>query len=94
MKRLRFFPDGSADPLWDADTGGVVNLDCLPLRDETRKDLRSWCKQWADLVDRSIWAQGFKDGMSVRTADPVSREEWNRAERDGRELFERAKAAN
>jgi hypothetical protein len=92
VKRLRFFPDDMADPLWDADSGGMVDLDYLPLRDDTRKALRSWRDQWVVLVDRSIWAQAFAQGMSDRTPDPVSREEWTRAERDGRELFERVKA--
>jgi hypothetical protein len=69
----------------------MVNLDHLPLRDDTRKALRSWRDQWTALVDRTIWARAFEDGMSDRTPDPVSPEEWNLAERDGRELFERAK---
>ena len=92
VKRLRFFPDDMADPFWDADSGGTVALDYLPLRDDTRKALRSWRDQWVVLVDRSIWAQAFKDGMSDRTPDPVSHEEWNLAERGGRELFERVQA--
>jgi hypothetical protein len=70
----------------------MVNLDDLPLRDDTRRAVRSWCQEWAKLVDRSIWAQAFKNAMSERTIDPVSREESNVAERDGRDLFERVKA--
>lgn len=69
-----------------------MNLDYLPLRDHTRADLRAWCRRWALLVDRSIWAQAVEDGMSTRPPNPVSREEWNLAEREGHELFERLKA--
>ncbi len=92
MRRLKFFPDDGADPLWDADTGFMVNLDGLPLRDDTRVALRSWCRQWAVLLDRSIWAEGFRREMSQETPEPVSREQWDLAERDGLRLFERVKA--
>jgi hypothetical protein len=93
VKRLKFSPDDVADPLWHADKPGFnANLDYLPLRDDTRKALRSWAERWALLTDRLIWARAFRDGMSDRPVDPVSREEWARAEREGRELFERVKA--
>jgi hypothetical protein len=93
VKRLRFFPDDVADPIWEADSPGVnVNIDYLPLRDDTRNAVRSWCRRWTHLVDRLIWTQAFADGMSDKTPDPVSREEWDLAERDGRVLLERVKA--
>ena len=50
VKRLRFFPDDMADPFWDADSGGTVDLDYLPLRDDTRKALRS---SWDDPAPRA-----------------------------------------
>ncbi len=92
MRRLKFFPDDGPDPLWDADTGFMVNLDGLPLREETRCALRSWCRRWALLLDRSICAEAFRCGMSRRATEPVSGEEWELAERDGLQLFERVKA--
>jgi hypothetical protein len=64
----------------------------MPLHDDTRKALRSWAERWALLTDRLIWVRAFTDGMSDPPVDPVSREEWDRAEREGRELFERVKA--
>jgi hypothetical protein len=93
VNRLRFHPDDVADSLWEGDRPGFnVNLDYLPLHDDTRKALRSWSERWALLLDRSIWAQAVEDGMATGTSDPVSREEWDLAEREGRELFERVKA--
>jgi len=71
VKRLRFFPDDIADPVWEPDRPGFnVNLDHLPLHDDTRAALRAWCRQWALLVDRAIWAEAFKDGMSSQSKRP------------------------
>jgi hypothetical protein len=93
VKRLKFYPDHTADPLWDADKPGFnVNLDSMPLRDDTRKAVRSWSGRWAILTDRTIWARAIEDGMMNGTPDPVSRAEWDLAEHEGRELFERIKA--
>jgi hypothetical protein len=40
VKRLKFFPDDRADPLWDADKPGfMVNLDSLPLREREGREL-------------------------------------------------------
>jgi hypothetical protein len=90
MKRLLFCPDDEADPLWDQD-GANVSLDYLPLRVDTRRAVRSWCRGWARLVDRWIWDQAVRDGMSDRPVEPVSPEEWDDSEREARQLFERMK---
>jgi hypothetical protein len=45
---LRVFPDHHADPVWD--DGGMVDLDHLPISGGLRDDLRSWARQWEDLL--------------------------------------------
>jgi hypothetical protein len=92
VRRLKFFPADGADPLWNADTGFRVNLDGLPLRDDTRVALRSWCSRWAILLDRSISAEAVWCGTSHKTPQPISREQWELAEREGLQLFERVQA--
>ena len=93
MKRLTFYPDDAADPLWDADSPEChVSLDSLELRDDTRQAIRSWCRRWAILTDRTVWARAIEDGMADGTPNPVSRNEWDIAEREGRELFERIRS--
>ena len=93
VEHLDFFPDDVADPLWDADhPAWMVPLDSLPLRKDTRQALRAWSRRWAVGVDRTIWAGAVEAGMSDRASDPVSCDEWELAEREGRGLFERVKA--
>lgn len=41
-RRLVFFWDYRADPLWDAESAGMVRLEALPLSDETRSVLGEW----------------------------------------------------
>ncbi len=45
---LRVFPDHHADPVWD--DGGMVDLDRLPISGGLRDDLRSWAREWEDLL--------------------------------------------
>lgn len=93
VKHLDFFPDDVADPLWDRDNPAcMVSLDSLPLREDTRQAVRAWSRRWAILVDRTIWARAVEDGVSDGAPDPVSRDEWELAEREGRGFFERVKA--
>ena len=93
VKHLDFFPDDVADPLWDPDNPAcMVSLDSLPLREDTRQALRAWSRRWAILVDRTIVARAVEAGMSDRAPDPVSCDDWELAEREGRGLFERVKA--
>jgi hypothetical protein len=41
--RLLFFPDYGADPVWDAQgKRGMISLDELPVREETRREVREW----------------------------------------------------
>lgn len=91
MNRLEFFPDDVADPVWEAASGRMIPLEALPLHHDTREALRAWVRRWALLQDRTISAHAFGAGVSDRTPDPVSQEEWDAAERDGRDLFERLK---
>jgi hypothetical protein len=93
VRHLDFFTDDVADPLWDAGNPAcMVLLDSLPLRDDTRHALRAWSRRWAILVDRTVWARAVEASVSDRPPDPVSRDEWEFAVREGRGLFERVKA--
>lgn len=64
VRRLRFFPDYGADPVWDRDSGSMVNLDSLEIPQATRDSLRSWRVRWEDLAWQAMAADDFQNGMS------------------------------
>jgi hypothetical protein len=56
VRRLKFYPDDTADPVWDAETGSHVDIDWLPLDRDVRAALRAWAQAWGVLLDRMICA--------------------------------------
>jgi hypothetical protein len=88
-RRLRFFPDYYADPVWAVGGGGMVNLDDLPVSDEARSVARRWNRRWEQLALKQQEAEAFVDGMSSRRVEPVADEEWASLESDGRAVWQR-----
>jgi hypothetical protein len=89
-RRLLFFPDYAADPIWEAGPrGGMVSLDELPLTSETRTDTRDWARHWERLACADQRADAYSAGMSDQPAEKVAPEAWAKHERDGRALCER-----
>jgi hypothetical protein len=84
-----FFPDYSADPIWNPDGGGMVSLDDLPVSDKVRAEARVWSRRWEQLARDEQAANAFADGMSSVPAEPVSDEAWASIEREGRLVCER-----
>jgi hypothetical protein len=63
-------PDHAADPVWDADTGGMVQLGGLPLSAPTTEALRDWRRRWEvlaldDAEDPRSWAVLDRDGQRL-----------------------------
>jgi hypothetical protein len=88
VRRLPFFPDYFADPVWEAG-GGMVSLDDLPVSDEARSEARRWNRRWEQLAFKQQDADAFIHGMSNRRVEPVGNEEWAALERDGRAAWQR-----
>ena len=86
MKRLRFFPDYGADPVWDGSDGAMVDLDGLPVRSETRQALRAWRARWETLAWQQMRADDLEAGMSDQPAVPVADDQWSEVEREGQLL--------
>jgi hypothetical protein len=86
--RLLFFPDYGADPLWEAHGwGGMVSLDGLPVREGTRRDVREWARRWEQMATQEMAADASAAGMVETRAEPVSPQEWDDLERDGRAVW-------
>jgi hypothetical protein len=88
-RRLLFFPDYLADPIWDGEQGGMISLDDLPLSSETRTETREWAQRWEHLAYAEQEAEAFSGGMSEQPAEPVAREVWLALEGEGRKLWRR-----
>jgi hypothetical protein len=86
VRRLKFYPDYRADPVWDAKDGCMVNLDGLPVGSETRVSLRAWAERWEALAWQRMSAEDGEAGASNEPAEPVADEQWREVERDGRQL--------
>jgi hypothetical protein len=68
MRRLVLMTDYSADPIWDGESGAMLDLDRLPLTASTRARLREWARRWElqalaetenaefDVEGRRLWA--------------------------------------
>lgn len=80
-RRLLFMPDYYADPFWDLETEGMVDLDTLPLRGPTRGAVRRWAARW----ERAAWAQ------LEEAADDIPEDELKALERDGLVVWERVR---
>jgi hypothetical protein len=91
-RRLLFFPDYQADPIWDADSGGMLSLDDLPVRAKVRTDVRDWSRRWEGMALDDQAAEEFAAGMSQRRAEPVAEERRASLERDGRAVWRRLQA--
>ena len=87
--RLLFFPDYGADPVWDARRGGMISLDVLPAREQTRREVREWARRWERMAWQEMAAEGFSAGMTKTPAEPVQQHEWDAVERDGRAVWVR-----
>jgi hypothetical protein len=86
--RLLFFPDYGADPVWDAQgKQGMIRLDGLPVREETRRDVREWAKRWEQMAEQEVAAEDFSAGLTKTPVEPVQRHEWDALERDGRGVW-------
>jgi hypothetical protein len=86
VRRLRFFPDYGADPLWDAGTGSMISLDTLPVQPETREAIRRWSRRWEVLGHQQMTADAYEAAMADTPADPVPEAQWRAIEDEGRKL--------
>lgn len=75
-RRLLLSPDYRADPLWDYDTGSMVNLDGLPITEGLRRRVRAGAASWERLAERRMHADDVEAGMLPGPADPPSEAEW------------------
>jgi hypothetical protein len=87
-RRLLFFPDYTADPIWGADEAGMVNLDDLPLSADIRARARDWTRRWERLAHAEQASDALADGTSTQPAEPVAQETWAALERDGRVVWQ------
>ena len=85
--RLLIDPDhGADDLLWDT-KGRGVDIDSVPMSAMTREKLRAWQKQWDLLASRDLTAAADAQGMTSGATNPVSDEEWDAHEREGRLIW-------
>jgi hypothetical protein len=68
---------------------GMVSLDDLPVRGETRAEAREWNRPWEQVASNQQAAEAFVDGMSSRPAKLVSEEEWTSLECGRRVVWQR-----
>jgi hypothetical protein len=87
-RRLLFFPDYAADPLWDA-RGNGIDLDALPVSPQVRTEARDWSRRWEQLASAEMAAEAFAAGGSSGPADPVAPEVWAQHECAGRAVLDR-----
>lgn len=86
MRRVRFFPDYGADPVWDRSSGRMINLDRLPVAPETRRALRDWRERWELLAWQQMRTDDLEAGMASEPAEPVSDDQWSDLEHEGQQL--------
>ena len=72
---LEFMADFTADPLWHVESGSMVDLDDLPLSDETVRAVRAWA--------------GRRDRLAYREIDEpdLPEREWADVDREGETLW-------
>ena len=75
-RRLLLDPDYRADPLWDYETGSMVDLDRLPIAESLRGRVRSWAADWERLAERQMHADDVEAGMLPGPADPPRGADW------------------
>ena len=59
MRRLVLMADYHADPLWDADSGGMVSLSTLPISDSLKQRLTAWRENWEVINDAAMQTDDF-----------------------------------
>ncbi len=75
-RRLLLDPDYRADPLWDYETGSMVDLDRLPIAESVRARVRSWAADWERLSERQMHAEDVAARMLPGPADPPREADW------------------
>ncbi|HLH15116.1 MAG TPA: hypothetical protein VKV16_10035 [Solirubrobacteraceae bacterium] len=83
VRRLRFFGEHAADPIWD-ERGNMISLDDLPVSDELRAQARAWSKRWDELASQQLRVDSSTADASDGTDRPVTDEQWESLDRDGR----------
>lgn len=82
MRRLVFFPDSTADPLWEYPrTGHMVNLDTLPVSRALKASVRAWAARWDVMMRGSDYGATVIEPTWVRVAA--------QSHAEGRELLQR-----
>jgi hypothetical protein len=92
VHRLLFFPDYLADPVWEADGGGMVSLDDLPVGTDVRASVRAWSKRWEQLAKRDMAVEDSAAGTGSEVVERVSQAEWEVLERGGRQAWQQLQA--
>jgi hypothetical protein len=65
----------------------MVNLDAIPVRQETRRAVREWARRWEHTANRQMSAEDSEAGVTRAAAEPVPQHEWDALERDGRAVW-------
>jgi hypothetical protein len=86
---LLFMSDYSADPVWDPPIECMVNLDELPLTDDTRAAIRGWANRWEDTAWPGMDVDAAEEGVIPGPVEPVPTDLAEAIERDGRALCQR-----
>lgn len=92
VRRLLFFPDHGADPVWDLASEAMVPLESLPISDQLRESIRAWTLQWEKLASQQMEADDVEAGQQERPAGPVTPEQWAANRREGRAQWQRLQA--
>jgi hypothetical protein len=70
IRRLVLMADHGADPVWDAESGAMLDLDTVPVSAATRTALRAWARTWEPLAlsdddDAAAWAAWDAEGRRL-----------------------------
>jgi hypothetical protein len=85
---LLFMGDYTADPLWDARTEAMVNVDRLPVSANVREALREWAKRWEALANAQLRIDGGQNQTPDGLADVASQQAWEDLAGNGQSLCE------
>jgi hypothetical protein len=77
-KKIKLMPDYECSPIWDVEKGGEIMPGELPLSDELIERLRKWAEKYDQTLDRE----------DPKSSGFASREEEEKFETEGRELWE------
>ena len=87
-RRLYFDWDYRSDCLWDAESGGMLILDGLPLGEQTRVDARAWAEHRTELGFQDLDSDPMSSPTGA-TRPPVTDAEWERSAREASALLGR-----